>query len=169
MKETYNFEFWRWNFECDNFKQKPVQILMNTISGGRLSMDMKFESYGHIEFAPEDKSNRYPTISYLDGYTRSKTNCLIYNLVPSDKNKNYYDKCFIYHSIGSQDGSYGYVFYNTETKEMLHKYFITHEDDELCRKITESLNVLMKKDIMDAYNEKVKQIKPRKKMVEEDM
>jgi hypothetical protein len=52
---------------------------------------------------------------------------------------------------------------------MLHKYFITHEDDELCRKITESLNVLMKKDIMDAYNEKVKQIKPRKKMVEEDM
>ena len=91
MKETYNFEFWRWNFNCDNFKQRPAQILINTIIGGRLVNDMEFESYGHIEFAPEDKSNRYPTVSYLDDFTRSKTNCLIFNLKETDKNKNYYN------------------------------------------------------------------------------
>ena len=166
MKETYNFEFWRWNFNCDNFKQRPAQILLNTIIGSRLINDMSFESYGHIEFAAEDTSHRYPEISYLDAYTRSKTNCLIFDLKETDKNRNYYDKCFIYHSTSTQDGNYGYVFYNTETKEMVHKYFIVHEDDELCRKLTESFYTLMNKPIIDKYVEKIKNTKRVSKVKE---
>lgn len=164
MKETYNFEFWRWNFNCDNFKQRPAQILINTIIGGRLVNDMEFESYGHIEFAPEDKSNRYPTVSYLDDFTRSKTNCLIFNLKETDKNKNYYNKCFIYHSTSAQDGNYGYVFYNSETNEMIHKYFIVHEDDELCKKFTESFYMLTKRPIMEKYHKWLKEKKETKKV-----
>ena len=117
MNETkYNFEFWRWNFPCDNFKKRQALIIINTIGGSRLCMDMAFESYGHIAFSPEDTCNRYPEITYLEDFNRVKANCLIYNLKNTAKNQGKYDKCFIYHSAGTNGGNYGYVFYNTDTK-----------------------------------------------------
>lgn len=159
MKETYNFEFKRWDFPCDNFKQKQALIIINTISGGRLMNDMVFDGYGHIEFNEEDVKHRYPIISYLDSYNRNKTNCLIYNLKNTQRNQGYYDKCFIYHSAGKQEGNYGYVFYNSETGDVSHKYFIEHEYDVLCVKLTESFNTLFKRPIFDFYATKHDNIK----------
>jgi len=162
MKETYKFEFQRWNFPCDNFKQKQALIIINTIAGGRLSNDMTFSGYGHIEFEETDTKNRYPIVSYLDAYNRNKTNCLIYDLKDTHKNQGYYDKCFIYHTVGRQEGNYGYVLYNSETGNLLHKYFIEHEYDTLCIKLTESFNLLYKLPKIKYYNEnhnKIKNIK----------
>ena len=162
MNETkYNFEFWRWNFPCDNFKKKQAQLIINMIGGSRLCGDMSFESYGHIEFAPEDKSNRYPEISYLEDFNRLKTNCLIYNLKNTAKNQGKYDKCFIYHTAGINEGNYGYVFYNTETGKMMHKYFIDHEFDTLCIKLNESFNILFREPIYNFFSNKFDSIKGR--------
>lgn len=160
MNETkYNFEFWRWSFPCDNFKKKQAQLIINTIGGSRLCMDMSFESYGHIEFEPEDKHNRYPEISYLEDFNRLKTNCLIYNLKNTSKNQGVYDKCFIYHSAGSNEGNYGYVFYNTETGKMLHKYFVEHEYDALCVTLNKTFNTLFKEPVYKFYSNKYDSIK----------
>ena len=160
MNETkYNFEFWRWNFPCDNFKKRQALIIINTIGGSRLCMDMAFESYGHIAFSPEDTCNRYPEITYLEDFNRVKANCLIYNLKNTAKNQGKYDKCFIYHSAGTNGGNYGYVFYNTETGKMVHKYFIEHEYDALCVKLNESFNIMFKEPIYSFYSNKYDSIK----------
>jgi len=163
MKETYKFEFKRWNFPCDNFKQKQALIIINTIAGGRLNNDMTFDGYGHIEFDENDTKNRYPIINHLDGYNRNKTNCLIYDLKDTQKNQGYYDKCFIYHSAGRQEGNYGFVLYNTETGDVSHKYFIEHEYDTLCVKLTESFNILYKLPMFRYYSDKHDKIKNLKK------
>jgi hypothetical protein len=131
------------------------------IGGSRLCSDMSFESYGHIEFAPEDKSNRYPEISYLEDFNRLKTNCLIYNLKNTAKNQGKFDKCFIYHSAGINEGNYGYVFYNTETGNMMHKYFIDHEFDTLCIKLNESFNILFREPIYNFFSNKFDPLKGR--------
>lgn len=154
MNKNYRFEFWRWNFDCDNFKKKNAAIIINMIKGSRLNFDMVFESYGHIEFDEEDTSHRYPNIIHLDDFNRTKTNCLIYNLNDTYKNPSKYNKCFIYHTAGPQEGNYGYVFYNTETGEMMHKYFISHEFDYLCVKLNESFNTLFREPIYDFYAKK---------------
>lgn len=160
-EKIYNFEFWRWNFDCDNFKKKQATLIINMIKGSRLQSDMVFDSYGHIAFDNEDVCHKRPNISYLDDFNKSKTNCLIYNLNETVKNQGKYDKCFIYHSAGPTDGNYGYVFYNTETGEMMHKYFIDHEFDALCVKLNESFNSLFKAPIYDFFARKYDIIKGR--------
>lgn len=162
MKETYKFEFQQYNFSCDNFKQKQALIIINTIAGSRLNNDMIFSGYGHIEFEETDTKNRYPIVSYIDVYNRNKANCLIYDLKNTKKNQGYYDKCFIYHTIGSKEGNYGYVLYNSKTGDLSHKYFIDHEYDTLCIKLTESFNLLYKLPIIKYYidiHNKIKNLK----------
>lgn len=148
----YNFEFWRWHFNCDNFNQKHSSILLSIISNGRLGRYMTFSSYATITFAEEDTAHKYPTITELENFSRNKTNCLIFDLSESEKNQNVYDKLFIYHSNGSQHDFYGYVLYNTETKKMMHKYFVTHEYDELCIALTKTLNTLEKSSLYNFYS-----------------
>jgi hypothetical protein len=148
----YNFEFWRWHFNCDNFNQKHSSILLSIISNGRLGRYMTFGSYATITFDEEDTAHRYPTITELENFSRNKTNCLIFDLTENEKNQNVYDKLFIYHSNGSQHDFYGYVLYNTETKKMMHKYFVTHEYDELCIALTKTLNTLEKSSLYNLYS-----------------
>lgn len=149
---SYSFEFWIWHFNCDNFNQKHSSILLSMINNGRLSRYMTFSSYGTITFAPEDTRHKYPTITELENFSRNKTNCLIFNLTENEKNQNVYNKLFIYHSNGLQHDFYGYVFYNTETGKMIHKYFVSHEYDELCIAITKSLNILGKMPLYNFYS-----------------
>ena len=146
MNETkYNFEFWHWNFPCSNFKKKQAHIIINMIDLSKLNDDMVFESFGNIKFDETDKSHKYPEISYMEDFNRVKTNCLIYNLKNTSKNQGVYDKCFIYNSVGTYENNYGYVFYNTKTGKMMHKYFVDYAEDTLCVKLKQSFNILFKK------------------------
>ena len=47
---------------------------------------------------------------------------------------------------------------------MIHKYFIVHEDDELCKKFTESFYMLTKRPIMEKYHKWLKEKKETKKV-----
>lgn len=155
----YNFEFWRWHFNCDNFNQKHASIILSIISQGRLHRFMRFSSYGNITFDNNDEGHRYPFIEELESFNRNKTNCLIFDLTNNEKNDGRFNKLFLYHSNGSQHSFYGYVFYNTENKEITHKYFVDHEYDELCMALTKSFNTLLLSKVFNFYSEKFDAIK----------
>lgn len=141
---TYDFEFSRWSFSCDDFTRKQAASLQSVIGGSRLNMILKFNSYANISFSEEDKHFRYPHIETLDDYTNRKTNCMVYDINTDDLcGVEYkYDKIFIFQYIGKHVGYYGYILYNEETKEYFHKYFVSYNNSDLCIAINKSLNTL---------------------------
>lgn len=127
------------NFTCElqlfylpvsNFKEKQSNILMNSISNGRLGQEIKFNSFANISFEAEDKQLRYPTFKPLDGFARSKTNCLVYDVLETEKNPGMWDKCYIFMQ-GGHDVSYSFIMYNTKTGRMVHKFMIPLEYDSI--------------------------------------
>jgi len=165
----YKFEFERWFFDTDNFKQKQVENILGIINGGRLHEYMRFFSYGNISFEPEDKGHRYPTITELDKFNRLKSNCLIFDLSYNTFNNGKYDKCFIYNTVGHQIGNYGFVFYNTKTGELSHKYFIEYTFDGLCQALTKSFHSLIRDELwINYYGKKYDSTKKRKGLTVKD-
>lgn len=149
----YNLEF-NYNYiDTDNFKQKSANILVSTIAGSRLNDYMKFSAWAHIDFNDEDKLHKYPHITELDKFSRSKTNCIIYDLVSNPyNNDNIYDKCFIYRSNNSKDSTYGFIMYNTITGKSSHIFYIIEIYDALCVRLIQFFNTLSKKHLFDYYN-----------------
>lgn len=140
MKENkINVEFTHCYFNCNNFKQKDVEMLLYVISQSRLIHDMKFGGYAVISFDEEnDKPHRYPEIKFADDngndlqFNRKGTNCLMFDLYKTDKNPTY-DKLFLYHTTAKngQGVWYGWIIYNTKTKKYSHRFFIEHDTQEL--------------------------------------
>ena len=158
----YKFEFQRWFFDTDNFKQKQVDNILGIINGGRLLEFMKFVGYGNITYAPEDHGHRYPTITELDKFNRLKSNCMIFDLTYNTYNNGKFDKCFIYQSNGRQIGNYGFVFYNTETGKLWHKYFIDYSFDGLCQALTKSFHAMLRDEVwLNYYGKKYDAVKKR--------
>lgn len=154
----YNFKFWRWYFRCDNFNVKQSSIILCAISQGRLNDFMKFSSYGNITFNDGDKHNEL-FVEELESFSRNKTNCLIFNLPYNEKNDGRFNKLFLYQSNGTQHSFYGYLFYNTETKEILHKYCVDHEYDELCIALTKSFNTFSLSKLFNFYRKRYDAVK----------
>lgn len=147
MKQ-YKFEFTRWHFNYDNFKQKNLNILRNTVEQSRLGYDLKFDSYGNLSFEEEDTILRYPIVSLLEEYNRNKTNCLVYNINDITKG---YNKLFIIQYIGKIESHYGLIFYNEETNDFYHKFFVNYDVSDLCIDITKSFHTF-------EFNKKLKKI-----------
>ena len=137
---NYDFELGVHYVEFDNFKQKQVAILRNVIEGGRLILDLKFNCYATITIDPEDSHHIHPHIEETEGFNRLKTNCLVYDMLTTDANRGFYDKCFIYQTVGAKgNGFYGYLLYNSETKKLTHIYYIEREEGALCRRLNKTI------------------------------
>jgi hypothetical protein len=144
----------------DVFKQKATLILKSLFEVGRISDFMKFDNYGLI--SPLNEKSNQIKVEDTDKFVRGKTNCMIYNLTKNKYNPGIYDKLIIYYNAVSRDTQwYGYILYNTETKEMLHKYYFDYADDKLYHKIWDSFMILGKKKVFDFYSKKYDCIKAK--------
>jgi hypothetical protein len=140
---TYNFTLNEHFIVFDNFKQKQVYQLRNILESSRLMNDMEFSSYAIITTDPEDTHHIHPHITEGDSFNRIRTNCLVYDMLKTSANDNYYDKCFIYQTVGPKgNGFYGYFLYNTKTGTFSHVFNIEREDGSLCRRINKTINLL---------------------------
>ena len=72
---------------CDNYKEKELLNFIGIVNGSRVGLLLNGYSYANIRFSEEDKKHENPIITELDSFSRSKTNCIIFNI---ENNK--YDK-----------------------------------------------------------------------------
>lgn len=161
----------------DVFKQKSSLILKSLFEMSKMNDFIKFDKYGLIT-SLNKKSNQIK-VEDTEKFVRGKTNCMIYNLTKNKYNPGIYDKLIIYYNAVSRDTQwYGYILYNTETKKLMHKYYIDYVDDKLYHKIWDSFMLLHKKKMYDFYsqkfdciknhdNENVKMLKDFKKLKKE--
>lgn len=144
----------------DSFKQKSALILQNLFANGRIIDYAKFHSYGTV--TPLDDRHSKIQIEELSKFTRSKVNCLIYDLTYNKYNPGKYDKLFIYSSTTSRNATwYGYVLYNTETHQTKHKYCIEHMDDKLYQYIYMSIVNLPNDKMWKYYSDKYDALKKK--------
>lgn len=169
MNSDYKLEFILCYLSTDNFKEKSARNLMNVIGGSRMMNFMTFDSFGHIDFAEDDNTHSHPLVSKLDKFSRSKTNCLIYDLKENIYNRAEYDKCFIYRSNGYREPSLGFVFLNTETNKCKHIFNIDEIPDALCIKFSEVFNAMLKSPIYNFYVKKYDSIKERNGLTKDDV
>lgn len=169
MNSDYKLEFILCYLNADNFKEKSARNLMNVIGGSRMMNFMTFDSFGHIDFAEDDSTHSHPLVSKLDKFSRSKTNCLIYDLKENIYNRAEYDKCFIYRSNGYREPSFGFVFLNTETNKCKHIFNIDELPDALCIKFMQVFNRMLESPIYDIYIKKWDALKGRKGLTREQI
>lgn len=140
IMQIYDFELWRWHFTCDPIKQKHSMIIRNLLERSRLQNQIEFDTYAILTFSDEDSLLKYPHIESIDTFSKSKTNCLIYNLKYTDENPGVFNKLFITFYQGKHISYYGYMMYNTETKKFNHKYFVSAEFGELAVSLNKSFH-----------------------------
>lgn len=116
MEYTLKFEMPYIN--CDNFKEKDLVNLLGVVTGTRIGESIKSYKYGNIRFETDDKQHWRPIVSELDSFARSKTNCIIFDTKDKDK----YDKLFVYQSLNRENPYYGIVGLKTENGKIVHMY-----------------------------------------------
>ena len=107
------------------FRQKEAEIMKTVIAGCRVGAYIAFECYGTIGFAPDDILLTRPTVTCLDKFSRSNTDCLVYTVKKGNEADGVYDRLFIYQSGSKAEQSYGFVI--SGKGGQVHKYCITHE------------------------------------------
>ena len=117
MEYTLKFEMPYIN--CDNYKEKDLYNLMGVITGTRIGEYIEKYTYGNIRFADSDKQKKYPIVSELENFTRSKTNCIIFDV----KGNNKYQKLFVYQTLNRENPYYGIVGLKDDNTT-IHIYFI---------------------------------------------
>ena len=111
---------------CDNYKEKELINFIGIINGSRTGLLLNGYKYANIRFDDEDKKHEYPIITELDSFSRSKTNCIIFN-----SNEGRYNKLFIYQSLNKDNPYYGILAYNTDTGKNVHIYNIEYDHSKL--------------------------------------
>ena len=112
---NYEIEFNYYFQNMHNFKEKDMRILMATIAGSRLGVEMKLEGYGQCTFDEDDTIRRYGYVRVAESFERKKTNCLVYRLEETPLNHGRYDKLFLYWYAGKLGQHYGFMLHNTKT------------------------------------------------------
>ena len=138
--ETYNLKFITPYIMCSNFKEKDIAFINNVIFGGRLGEKISYVGTGNIKFDNEDKYKFNPICDLLEEFTKSKSNCLVYNI--KEKNEyNPYNKIFVYQvsSRNNDNHELGYILFNDETNKCTHVPMLSSIVDELIIKINCSL------------------------------
>lgn len=105
--------------ECINFKEKEISFIRFILKDILMNEYLRFGGYGNIVFNDEDKRHVLPIISQLKEFSRSKTNCIIFDLIDCK-----YNKIFLSKTKYKEESFYGIILYNTETKEKLNIYNI---------------------------------------------
>lgn len=148
---NYKLKFNWCYIDCNNFKEKELILLRNTIACTRISNDITFYKYANISFDENDKKHETPIVTEFDNFTRSKTNAIIFDMKNTEKNPGKFNKCIIYQHIMKNDGFYGFVFYNTETGRYNHIYNITNDRNELLVNIWRSIDIMQREEMYSYY------------------
>jgi len=101
----YKLKFEMPYINCDNFKEKDLTNLLGVISGTRINESIESYNYANIKFDETDKQHWFPIVTELESFSRSKTNCIIFNLASSNK----YSKLFVYQTLNRENPYYGIV------------------------------------------------------------
>lgn len=133
-----------------NFKEKQSTVLNSIISNGRLGQEIKFSTFANISFDKTDTQLRFPKFTPMELFSRSKTNCLIFDMLDTDKNKGVFTKCCIFMQ-GGHDIKYSFLLYNENTKRVLHKFLIPFEDDTLIIAIQNTINNFVNTNYIDKF------------------
>lgn len=168
MKE-YKLEFGKYYIDTNNFKQRNAEILVSMIGMSRLQEFMQFAGYAHIEFDESDVKHRYPIVTELEKFSRSKTNCIIYDLSDNSFNHKKFDKCFIYRSNNHKEPMFGFVMLNTETGRINHVYDIDELPDCLCQRFSQVFYTLYNDDMYNHYATKYDAVKERNGLTKIDV
>ena len=120
MEYTLKFEMPYIN--CDNYKEKDLRSLITVVTGARVNEMIDGYTYGNIKFSDDDKQHKYPIVTELDNFTRSKTNCIIFNV--NEKFQKKYKKIFVYQTLNRENPYYGIVGLEVENDNPVHIYFI---------------------------------------------
>lgn len=143
---SYDIELNTFYINYNNFKQKQVYNIQQVLGNSHLNLQMKFSSFALISFDKDDVKHKFMHISETENFNRIKTNCLVYDLLPTDINPGYYDKCFIYNDNGGRTGFYGYILLNTKTGRIDHVYNIEKESIEICKRLKKTFLLFIHKD-----------------------
>lgn len=149
----YKLEFDFYYLLCSNFKEKTFNLIISYLSGSRFINKMKYHCPANISFSQDDHKHQYPIITEFDTYKRKHINCIEFDLIFDNDNQGYYDKLFLYWSDGKMP-SYGYILYNTETKERIHKYLIFGDINDVFYSLNCTFNNLHQKKLYNFYNRK---------------
>jgi len=120
MEYTLKFEMPYIN--CDNYKEKDLINLFGVITGTRINDMINHYTYGNIKFCDNDIQHKYPIVTELDNFTRSKTNCIIFDI--NEKYNHKYRKLFIYQTLNRENPYYGIVGLKSDGETLVHTYFI---------------------------------------------
>ena len=149
----YNLEFDFYYLPTSSFKEKSFNLTVSHLVKGRFGSKLKYKCPANISFESDDKKHKYPKITEFEAFKRKYTNCIVFDLVFDEDNRGYYNKLFLYFSDGKQP-SYGYLLYNTETNERLHKYLIFGDINDVFYALNGTFNTLHNKKLYDFYNRK---------------
>ena len=147
----YNLEFDFYYLPINNFKEKAFNLTVSHLQKSRFGNKMKYKCPANISFEDGDKKHQYPKVTEFDSFKRKYTNCIVFDLVFDKDNQGYYDKLFLYFNDGKQP-SYGYVLYNTETKQRLHRFLIFGDINDVFYALNNTFNTLHAKKMYDFYN-----------------
>lgn len=138
----YNLKFGFPYIYPSTLKEKDCNIVRACIAGSRHSHNIKFNSYGILNFSDDDKQHLNPTYEANEKFNRLRTNCVEFAInVKGGDGK--YDRLFLYKSKGHHINNWGYVMYNTKTCKQKHKYFIYDNIADIILHINKELNAML--------------------------
>jgi len=120
MEYTLKFEMPYIN--CDNYKEKDLINLLGVVTGTRINDMIDHYTYGNIKFCEGDSQHKYPIVSELENFTRSKTNCIIFDM--ANKYNQKYQKLFVYQTLNRENPYYGIVGLKSDGETLVHIYFL---------------------------------------------
>lgn len=143
MEYKLKFDFWK--IDCDVLKEKEMNKIIWILGQSRHGRDISFKSYGELLFIGSDTNHLKPVVTSMDNYHRRRSNVMIMD-IHMTKGTTYYDKLFLYHSNNTKIGNYGYVLYNSKTKQCKHQYFIYDDLNDLIQHINKALNKMARNE-----------------------
>ena len=137
MENSYELKFEMPYIDCGILKEKEILNILNIISGSRLGQNVSFSGYYNVCFNEEDKQHWKPIFTFLDGFSRSKTNSFCLNIL----NNSRFDKVFVFYNGVKDSLYYGLVFLNSETNKSLHLYNLDYDYTNLIVNISRTIKV----------------------------
>ncbi len=140
---TYNLEFTHWRLQVSQLKEKDVRRITWILGQSRHVRNISFHGYGVCTFNEGDEETHWhPVVEEQETFNRKRSNVAIYDIHVEGGN-GLYDKLFLYYSSNSRFPNWGYVLYNTKTKEQVHRYCIYEDIADVISHINRDLNKIL--------------------------
>lgn len=142
--KKYNLEFGFWHINVSQLKEKEINRITYILGQSRHVKNISFAGYGECTFKEDDDvTHWHPIVEELPAFNRKHSNIAIYDIHVEGGNGRF-DKMFLYYSNNTRMSNWGYVLYNTKTKEQKHKYFVYDNLADIILHINKELNKILR-------------------------